>query len=147
MKSQPTTSITHTIISYLQAGGTPTIAAQAAGIEESIFLSWLKQGKGESAKKVFREFATAVEKAYAQARLRAEVSAFNDKPLEWLKSGPARGDYEWGAKSSVRKEITTIEPNQQSLQQMLQMLLEVLLPFPEARKAVALAFEKENPTI
>jgi len=143
MKSLPTPEITHTIISYLQAGGTPSIAAQAAGIDEATFLAWLQKGKGEGSEQVFNEFTIAVEKAHAQARLRAEISAFNEKPLEWLKSGPAKGDIEWGLKSSIRKEVTSIDTNQPDIQTIIHILLTVLKDFPEARKAVSVYFEKE----
>lgn len=136
MNKLPTAEITQTISSYLQAGGTPEIAAQAAGISEETFNHWVAKGKTSRAPKVLKAFHKAVEQAHAQARLRAEIAAFNDKPLEWLKSGPLKGEVEWGKRSSSKK--TKEEPLPQlHTQKFLQLLLKVLQAFPEARKALA----------
>ena len=132
----PTPEITQLISSYLQAGGTPAVAAQAAGISEQTFNHWLAKGKTTRAPKALKAFYHAVEQAHAQARLRAEIAAFNDKPLEWLKSGPCKGEVEWGKRSSGKKakEETLPEIN---TQKFLQLLLKVLQAYPEARKALA----------
>ena len=132
----PTPEITQLISSYLQAGGTPSVAAQAAGISEQTFNHWVAKGKTTKAPKALKAFYQAVEQAHAQARLRAEIAAFNDKPLEWLKSGPCKGEVEWGKRSSGKKakEETLPEIN---TQKFLQLLLKVLQAYPEARKALA----------
>lgn len=136
MSKLPTNEITQMISSYLQAGGTPAIAAQAAGISEQTYNHWVVKGKTSRAPKAFRAFYQAVEQAHAQARLRAEIAAFNDKPLEWLKSGPCKGEVEWGKRSSSKK--LEVEPLPQlHTQKFLQLLLKVLEVFPEARKALA----------
>ncbi len=138
MNKPPTTEISQTITSYLQAGGTPAIAAQAAGISEQTFNHWVAKGKTSRAPKAMKDFYHAVEQAHAQARLRAEIAAFNDKPLEWLKSGPCKGEIEWGKRSSGKKAGAEPLP-QLHTQPFLQLLLKVLEPFPEARKALASA--------
>ena len=136
MNQSPTPEITHTITSYLQAGGTPGIAAQAAGISEQTFNRWITRGKTSRAPRALKAFFKAVEQAHAQARLRAEIAAFNDKPLEWLKSGPCKGEVEWGKKASGKKPV--IDPLPQiHTQKFLQLLLKVLQAYPDARKALA----------
>jgi hypothetical protein len=77
-----------------------------------------------------------VEQAHAQARLRAEIAAFNDKPLEWLKSGPCKGEVEWGKRASGKKPVVDPLP-QLHTQKFLQLLLKVLQAYPDARKALA----------
>ena len=136
MNKLPTPEITNTITSYLQAGGTPAIAAQASGISEQTFNHWVTKGKTSRAPKALKAFYKAVEQAHAQARLRAEIAAFNDKPLEWLKSGPCTGEVEWGKRGSVKKPELEILP-QLHTQKFMQLLLKVLETFPEARKALA----------
>lgn len=141
MNQSPTPEITHTITSYLQAGGTPEIAAQAAGVSEQTFNRWIARGKTTRAPKVLKAFYKAVEQAHAQARLRAEIAAFNDKPLEWLKNGPCKGGIEWGKKGTGKKTEADELP-QFHTQKFLQLLMRVLDAFPEARKAVAKALHQ-----
>ena len=136
MNNLPTPEITQMISSYLQAGGTPEVAAQAAGISEQTFNQWVAKGKTTRAPKAFKAFYRAVEQAHAQARLRAEIAAFNDKPLEWLKSGPCKGEVEWGKRASGKKPVVDPLP-QIHTQKFLQLLLKVLQAYPEARKALA----------
>ena len=136
MNNLPTPEITQMISSYLQAGGTPEVAAQAAGISEQTFNQWVAKGKTTRAPKAFKAFYRAVEQAHAQARLRAEIAAFNDKPLEWLKSGPCKGEVEWGKRASGKKPVVDPLP-QIHTQKFLQLLLKVLQAYPDARKALA----------
>ena len=136
MNNLPTPEITQMISSYLQAGGTPEVAAQAAGISEQTFNQWVAKGKTTRAPKAFKAFYRAVEQAHAQARLRAEIAAFNDKPLEWLKSGPCKGEVEWGKRASGKKPVVDPLP-QLHTQKFLQLLLKVLQAYPDARKALA----------
>jgi len=136
MNNLPTPEITQMISSYLQAGGTPAIAAQAAGISEQTFNQWVAKGKTTKAPKALKAFYKAVEQAHAQARLRAEIAAFNDKPLEWLKSGPCKGEVEWGKRASGKKPVVDPLP-QLHTQKFLQLLLKVLEAYPDARKALA----------
>ena len=136
MNKLPTPEITQMISSYLQAGGTPAVAAQAAGISEQTFNHWVAKGKTTRAPKALKAFNHAVEQAHAQARLRAEIAAFNDKPLEWLKSGPCKGEVEWGKRASEKKPVVDPLP-QLHTQKFLQLLLKVLQAYPDARKALA----------
>ena len=136
MNKLPTAEITQMITSYLQAGGSPAIAAGAAGISEQLFNQWITTGKTSRAPKALKAFYHAVEQAHAQARLRAEIAAFNDKPLEWLKSGPCKGEVEWGKRTTGKKPAVDPLP-QLHTQKFLQLLLKVLQAYPEARKALA----------
>ena len=136
MNKLPTPEITQMISSYLQAGGTPEVAAQAAGISEQTFNHWVAKGRTTKAPKALKAFYHAMEQAQAQARLRAEIAAFNNKPLEWLKSGPCKGEVEWGKRVSGKKPVVDPLP-QLHTQKFLQLLLKVLQAYPEARKALA----------
>ncbi|NBR07799.1 MAG: hypothetical protein EBT92_18835 [Planctomycetes bacterium] len=136
MNKVPTDEITHTITSYLQAGGSPAIAAGAAGISEQLFNQWITKGKTSRAPRALKAFYKAVEQAHAQARLRAEIAAFNDKPLEWLKSGPCKGEVDWGKRCPGKKAREEPLPEFQT-QKFLQLLLKVLEAYPDARKALA----------
>ena len=144
MNQSPTPEITHTITSYLQAGGTPGIAAQAAGISEQTFNRWITRGKTSRAPRALKAFFKAVEQAHAQARLRAEIAAFNDKPLEWLKNGPCRGELEWG-KKGMGKKTEADELPQFHTQKFLHLVMKVLEAFPEARKGLADALHQTKP--
>src|SRR5438105_11864897 len=85
-----TPAIQQAIVAYTRAGGFPHVAAEAAGVPRAVFARWLRRGEGRRAKARYRAFADAVRQAAAQARLGAEVSVRNDKPLDWLRSGPGR---------------------------------------------------------
>jgi hypothetical protein len=81
----------HLIITYIRAGGYPHVAAEAAGVPVAVFEDWLRRGEGPRASSRYRAFARGVRQAQAQCRLGAEVSIRNDRPLDWLKCGPGRG--------------------------------------------------------
>src|SRR3954465_4955169 len=85
-----TAAVQQSIVAYIRAGGFAEVAAEAAGVRRAVFLGWLRKGDAPDARPRYRAFAEAVRQAQAQARLGAEVSARNDKPLDWLRNGPGR---------------------------------------------------------
>jgi hypothetical protein len=78
------------IVAFVRAGGFPHVAAEAAGVPQHVFESWLKRGGQRQERQPYRGFADAVRAAAAQARLRAEVAVFDKRPLDWLKCGPGK---------------------------------------------------------
>ena len=89
-RHQLTPAVQQAILAYVRAGGFPHIAAEAAGVPREVFEHWLERGRGPRAPDKYRALLEGVRQAEAQARLGAEVSALNDKPLDWLRSGPGR---------------------------------------------------------
>jgi len=85
-----TPEVQHNIVAFLRAGGFPEVASEAAGVPQAVFESWVMRGEAPRARSPYREFAVAVRQAIAQARLGAEVEARNDRPLDWLRSGPGK---------------------------------------------------------
>src|SRR5438105_1422557 len=85
-----TPAVEQAILAYVRAGGFPHVAAEAAGVPRAVFERWLARGQEPGGPAKYRAFLEAVRQAQAQARLGAEVSARDDKPLDWLRSGPGR---------------------------------------------------------
>lgn len=141
----PTADLTKTITAYLVAGGTPHVAAGAAGVPRSTFRHWLKRGHGPDADPACRHFRAAVRQAHAQSRLDAEVAVRKSKPLDWLRYGPGKGSArrpDWTAarkapaRTAGRRDNPLLHP---STRAVLHLLLEALTPFPEARAAASAA--------
>ena len=86
----PTDAVERQITAFIRAGGFAHVAAEAAGVSREVFEEWLRLAEKPRAAKRYREFAEAVRLARAQARLRAETVALEEKPMDWLKSGPGR---------------------------------------------------------
>jgi hypothetical protein len=80
-----TPAIQQAIVAFVRAGGFPHVAAEAAGVPREVFDDWMTR-RGRP----YRDFAWAVRQAHAQARLRGEVTVHEERPLDWLKSGPGR---------------------------------------------------------
>ncbi|MSR31559.1 MAG: hypothetical protein EXR99_08650 [Gemmataceae bacterium] len=145
----PAGETTRLVVAYLHSGGFPQVAARSAGIPLKVFRAWMKEGQREKAPALLREFYLAVTQAQAQARLRAEITAFNDKPLEWLKHGPGKSrgkECGWGpsAKGKGKKEVEASSLLEiPGLARELKKLLEMLEPYPAARKALSEALEKD----
>src|SRR5207244_4277507 len=70
--------------------GFPHVAAEAAGVPKEVFDNWLKKAEKRGTKAPYCAFGDAVRTAVAQARLAAEMKAFQDDPIAWLKSGPGK---------------------------------------------------------
>jgi hypothetical protein len=146
---QLTPEIERAIVAYVRAGGFPHIAAEAAGVPRAVFERWLRRGQGPRASARFRAFYDAVQQARAQARLGAEVAALNDKPMDWLRSGPGRETADSaGWTGSVRPGVAAgagallLQPEVQAL---LTNLLRALEAHPEARALVAAVIESMSP--
>src|SRR5262249_4568820 len=117
------------------------IAAEAAGVPRRVFERWLHEGEQEGAPGPLRDFVEAIQQAQAQARLGAEVAARNERPMDWLRSGPGKQTAEatgWtgrvrGAEHEGEASLL-LDPE---VQATFQDLVEALGPFPDARAAVA----------
>jgi hypothetical protein len=88
------------ILTYIKAGAFEHVAAQAMGIDRSVWMRWKKEGrayllsgKSDSPWAVwYKEFYTRVNQAINECRMLAEVDVRNDDPKFWLTRGPGRGD-------------------------------------------------------
>jgi hypothetical protein len=146
-----TPEVERAILAYIRAGGFPHVAAEAAGIPRAVFERWLRKGRGPRARDRYRAFHAAVQQAQAQARLGAEVAALNDKPLDWLRSGPGRETPDsTGWTGSVRpgpaQTGSASALSQPEVQALLAVLLKLLEPYPQARAAVAAVLADPPPT-
>jgi hypothetical protein len=97
-----------------------------------------------------RLYADAVRQAIAQARLAAEIKAFQDDPVTWQKQGPGKETPESPGWTTTVKPIIR-EGNQTinvllspEMQGVFAAILQVLAPFPEARAAAARALAGEK---
>jgi hypothetical protein len=146
-----TATLQASICAYIRAGGFPHVAAEAAGLPREVFERWLRKGQEGKGGPKYRHFFEAVQQAQAQARLGAEVAALNDKPMDWLKSGPGKATADAGWTSAARPQANpSVEANpflQPQMQEMFRFLLDVLAPFPEARAAVAQAIAEQDPAL
>jgi hypothetical protein len=140
-----TPAVEQAIVAYIRAGGFPHVAAEAAGVPREVFEQWRQRGEEARAPKRYRSFADAVRQAAAQARLRAEVTIHDEKPLDWLRYGPGRETADapgWTAavrpRPLTRDESLLLNPLVQAL---FTTVLDALGAFPEARITVARALE------
>jgi hypothetical protein len=113
----------------VQAGGLPEIAASAAGICENRFMHWQSAFKKPNCPRSIRQLFQKLQQAHGQAVLRAQITAFNEKPLDWLKN------------TAMQKGEAT-PTDDTPLNHMLPVILKTLEPFPEARQALARLFAK-----
>jgi hypothetical protein len=128
------------ILSYVRAGGFPLVAAEAAGVARRDFLEWMRRGRQPRGGKQYREFSLAVAQAHAQARLKAEVAVFQNRPLDWLKCGPGRdapGAPGWAAAVKAappeQDESARLTLDHPFVAEVVERLMTELEPFPEAR--------------
>jgi hypothetical protein len=146
-----TAEVQQTITAYIRAGGFPHVAAGAAGIPRSVFERWLRQGRQPDARPRYRHFHEAILQAAAQARIRAEAAVFKNRPLDWLRSGPARetaGNPGWTASARPAPPAGPRAANpllQPEIQDLIANLLQLLTPFPEVRATVAGALDQAAP--
>ena len=144
----PTPEQIKTITTYIVAGGTSHVAAQAAGVSRPVYRDWMKRGRDPDAAPVFRHFRAAVQQALAQSRLDAEISVRKNRPLDWLRYGPGKGsprrpDWTAAYKAPTRPASTRGNPLLlPAVRAFIHDLLEALQPFPEARTASAAALCK-----
>jgi hypothetical protein len=137
-----TPEVEQTLLTYVRAGGFPSVAAAAAGVPAEVFARWLRKGRGHGARR-YRDFREAVCQAAAQARMAAEVQVFQKRPLDWLRYGPGREAADspgWTATVKApavgpgREDDLLLRPE---VQRLLQFLLDRLAPYPDARAVVA----------
>jgi hypothetical protein len=140
-----TPQLQETICAFIRAGGYPHVAAEAAGIPVNIFNNWLARGGKPESRGKYRNLFLGVQQAQAQARLNAEISAYQDDPIAWLKSGPGKERPNApGWTTSIKPQVTNdnrtvnllLAPEMQG---MFAAILQILSPFPEARAALAQA--------
>jgi hypothetical protein len=135
----PTAELLKTVTAYVVAGGTPHVAAQAAGVPRRVYLGWLRQGREAAADPACRHFRAAVQQAHAQSCLDAEIAVRKNKPLDWLRYGPGKGsprrpDWTAAHKAPARPAGSHANPLlHPAVQAVFHQLVEGLTPFPEAR--------------
>ena len=143
-----TPEVERLIIGFIRSGGYPWVAAQSAGIPRAAFANWLRRGARSGSRSRYRLLYQHVLEARAQARLSAEIETRKDDPRFWLTHGPGREKVNapgWTNPASGRLPSKKEQVGRDFTKQFLRMLnpiLEVLAPFPEAREAVAREFEK-----
>ena len=135
------------IVAGIRAGGYPHVAAEAFGVPRDIFDDWLQRGREVGARDPYLLFAGEVRGAFAQARLRAEISVFKDDPKVWLEHGPGRETERQPGWSVAVKPAEAPDQERNILldaevMSLFRTLMQVLAPFPEARTQVAQALMK-----
>jgi hypothetical protein len=142
---RPTLALRNRICAFIRAGSFPHVAAQAEGITPEEFEDWLRRGRQRRAAGEYRQFAQAVDQAVAQARLRAETAVLADNPMNWLKHGPGKQSPQSpGWTNQVRPPAPSDKDSTKALLEpelaaLLSRILAALVPFPEAKAAVAAA--------
>lgn len=143
-----TPEIERLILSYIRSGGYPWVAAESAGIPRAVFRQWMRRGAKRGGRSRCRLFYNNVLQARAQARLGAEVDTRKNDPKFWLTHGPGREQLSspgWTNPASGRvvskKERGTRVLTKEFLE-LLSPVLDALVPFPEARAAVAQQLER-----
>jgi hypothetical protein len=132
------------IVQGIQSGGYPHIAAEAMAVPRDVFDDWLARGTSAHAREPYRSFVRDVRAGFAQARLISEVAVYQDDPKAWLIHGPGRETPHaagWSvsvkaAEASTESRNALLEPE---MMQLFHLLMQVLVPFPDARGHVAQA--------
>ena len=136
-----TDAVQQPIVAYGRAGGFAEVAAEAAGVRRLTILGRMRKGDDPKAKPRYRAFAQAARQAQAQARLGAEVSARNDKPLDWLRNGPGRETAEQrGWTSNARPDAGKAAGAallQAEVRDLVGRVMAALEAHPEVRAALA----------
>lgn len=128
------------ITAAIRAGGFPEVAAQAFGVSRRTFADWRK--RGQAGEEPFSSFSEAVDTAIAQARLRAEMSVFEEQPRIWLQHGPGRETNRqrgWtvAVKPRVAERTTFNFLMSAEFQQFSKTMLESLADEPRAREKLS----------
>jgi hypothetical protein len=84
-----TPEVTEIICGYIRHGGSPDVAAEAAGIPVEIFQKWMTKGQAQKAREPYRSFASQVRQALAQCTMMAEINVRKKDPLFWLQKRDA----------------------------------------------------------
>src|SRR5262249_62386089 len=85
-----TPEVTQIICGYVRHGGSPDVAAEAAGIPVEVFQRWMTKGQAQKAREPYRSFASQVRQALAQCRMIAEANVRKKDPILWLLTRGAR---------------------------------------------------------
>ncbi len=139
----PTPALQEQICAFIRAGGFPRVAAEAAGVPARTFARWLRRGRQRRAPAAYRTFADAIAQATAHARLKAELEVRENRPLDWLKSGPGketRGNPGWTSAprpTPARRGAAASPLEDPRFAEMMARLLELLAASPELRAQVA----------
>jgi hypothetical protein len=143
-----TTEVERLILGFIRSGGYPWVAAESAGIPRAVFSRWLRRGIRPGSRTRYRLFYNNVLEAHAQARLSAEIETRKHDPRFWLTHGPGREKANapgWTNPASGRSTNKKEHAGRTFTKEFLRMLdpvLEALIPFPEAREAVARQFDE-----
>ena len=138
-----TPALQQRVCAYIRSGGFARVAAEAAGVPGAVFEEWLRRGRAADAREPYRALVTAVDEALAQARLRAEVTVYQDHPRDWLRYGPgketaAAPGWSTAAKPRPAADAEAVPPLlDPHFIEHCHELLERLTPYPEARAIVA----------
>jgi hypothetical protein len=145
----PTADLARQIAAFVRAGGFPHVAAEALGVPREVFEDWLRRGSEGRGPAVYGILFREVLQAHAQARLTAEVSVLEDRPLDWLKSGPGRpsaGAPGWTAPARAASVAPAGDPLLDSrMQELFRLLLRSLADHPEIRTYIAEQFRDHLP--
>lgn len=144
--TDPPMTVRTAILSAIKKGVYPWVAAESVGVSRKRFKSWLTSKKGH-----YRQFAIEVRKARGWARLEAEMNLYKGDPRSWLKAGPGRevrGKPGWTRDASPK-----LEPKMQfahpladpAWRELIEKMLDVLTPYPDARKALAQVLKQQEP--
>jgi hypothetical protein len=128
------------ILASIRAGGYAHVAARAYGVRSERLLRWLRRGRGPLASKLLE--------AAARARLKAEMAVHEADPRFWLRHGPGKETRDapgWTALAKPAFELA-IDGAAELLasgefQAILAEVMAGLVPFPDARAAVAATLE------
>lgn len=133
------------ILSYIQSGGYPLVAAEAAGVPGEVFLQWMEWGEKKRAREPYRSFARGVRQAVAHGRLIAELAVHEKDPKFWLTHGLGKPTADAPGWTGEVKASTTQDAAEHAghrdaqWQTLYTVLMRALAEFPEARLAVAQA--------
>ncbi len=129
------------IVAAIRAGAYDWVAAQANGVDRNTFMAWMRRGERERSGR-YLSFRNDVLTARAQARLSAEIEVRKDLPFNWLRYGPGRERTDepgWTESKEVKHSGSLDVLHSTEWGRLATVIDNALLPYPEARLAVASA--------
>lgn len=106
-KSGLTEEIIQEIAGKIKIGSFIHVAAEASGVPRATFYLWMKKGEQEESDGLYKQLVDEVCLAKADARHNAESRVFEDRPYEWLRTGPGRTEPDslgWTEKATLEIE-------------------------------------------